>query len=326
MKKQTGIWINLQGKDRKTLLEKYKKECEKKNKDFDENHKCKTELKLHVTYEGWKKENHHELVNKKYIAGMMSPQRLKQLKNARIYQEYNEETIKLRALNGDGASWIKGIATKDTISQKDNFHIQQEIVRDIRVKQYRQEIISMLENKKYNEIMPYIEKLKYELGGEEKTIKKLITLQKYLKEGLPRYQDILKEQGKEMPKAPDNIEYRNMGTMESQIFTVLKVRLCSGRKAFLKKGANYLSKVCAEYFENTGEIKLVKINEEIQIDNSVEEWIREIEENVKKNKKMHRADRKEREEYNFAQAKIIEYTPELKNVLKLAEPTALMYR
>lgn len=321
-----GIWINLQGNDRQVLLEKYKKECEKKAKDFDENHTCKTELKLHVTYEGWTKDKRHELVNKKYITGMMSPKRLKQLKNARIYQEYNEETIKLRALNGDGAKWIKNIATEDTISQKDNFHIQQEIVRDIKEKQYRQEIINMLANKQYKAILPHIEKLKYELGGEEKTIKKLETLKNYLKEGLPRYQDILKEQGKEIPKAPDGIEYRNMGTMESQIFTVLKVRLCSGRKAFLKKGANYLSKVCAEYFENTGEIKLEKINEEIQIDNSIEEWIKEIEENVKKNKRMHRADRKETEEYNFAQSKIIEYTPELKELLKLAEPTALMYR
>ena len=117
-----------------------------------------------------------------------------------------------------------------------------------------------------------------------------------------------------------------MGTAESQIFTVLEVRLCSGRKAFLKNGASYLAKVCAEYFENNGEIELQKIENSIAIDNSVEEWIREIEENVRKNKKVHRADRKLTEENNFAQAKILEYTPELKEVLKLAEPTALMYR
>lgn len=222
------MWFNLQGKDRKEQIEQYKKQCEKDGKEFNSRHKCKTEVKLHVMYEGWNKNsNSHELVNKKFIAGMMTPQRLKKLKNARIHQEYDEESIKLRALNGDGASWINNIATKDTICQKDNFHIQQEIVRDIQDKKYRQELIQLLEDKKYSEVSDYIEKLKYELGGEEKVVKKLNTLQSYLSTGLARYQDILKEQGKELPEPPKDIEYHNMGTMESQIFTVLKVKLCS---------------------------------------------------------------------------------------------------
>ena len=32
------------------------------------------------------------------------------------------------------------------------------------------------------------------------------------------------------------------------------------------------------------------------------------------------------EENNYAQAKIIEYSPELKDILRLAEPTQLIYR
>lgn len=322
-----GIWFNLQGKDREEAKEKYKKECEKKNREYDPNHKHKTELKLHITYEGWKKDsNRHELVNKTIIAGIMTSDRLKKLRNARVYQKYNLETIKLRANNGDGAKWINNIATKDTICQKDSFHIQQEIIRDIKSKEHREVLIKIIEEKRYNEVQPYIEHLKYELGGEEKTINKLKALQSYLKTGLPRYQDILKEQNREMPKAPKDIEYRDMGTMESQIFSVLKVRLCSGRKAFLKLGANYLSKVCAEYSEKNGEIELEKIESEIPVNNFVEEWIKEIEENVKKNKKMNRADRKLTEEYNYTQGKIIEKTPQLKELLKLLEPTALIYR
>lgn len=322
-----GIWFNLQGIDRKKAVEKYKKECEKKNKEFNPKHKHKTELKLHITYEGWKKDSdRHELVNKRYIAGMMTPKRLKELRNARIYQTYNEEKIEVRASNGDGATWINNIMTKDTITQKDSFHIQQEIIRDIKEKEYQQELIKIIEEKRYDEVQSYIENLKYELGGEEKIVKKLKTLQSYLKTGLPRYQDILKEQNREMPEPPKDIEYRDMGTMESQIFSVLKVRLCSGRKAFLKEGANYLSKVCAEYSETKGNIELEKIESEIKIDNSIEEWIKEIEENVKKNKKVHRVDKKEIEEYKYAQSTLIEITPELKELLKLAEPTALIYR
>ena len=111
-----GIWFNLQGIDRKNAMEKYKKECERKNKPYNPHQKHKNELKLHITYEGWKKgSQRHELVNKTYIAGMMSVDKLKKLRNARVYQTYNEDTIELRASNGDGASWINSIATKDTI-------------------------------------------------------------------------------------------------------------------------------------------------------------------------------------------------------------------
>lgn len=322
-----GIWFNLQGEDRKKAVEKYRKECEKKNKEFNPKHKHKTELKLHVMYEGWYKNNNkYSLVNKSYIAGMMTPKTLEKLRDARAYQKYNEETIELRASNGDGARWINSIATKETICQKDSFHIQQEIIRDIKEEKYREELKTIIKEKRYNEVQPYIENLKYELGGEEKTVKKLKVLQSYLKTGLPRYQDILEEQGRKMPEAPKDIEYKDMGTMESQIFSVLKVRLCSGRKAFAKKGASYLSKICAEYSETSGKIKLENIDTEVPIDDSVEKWIKEIEEKVRKNKKMHRADRKEIEEYNYAQSTVVEKTPELKQLLRLLEPTELIYR
>ena len=190
-----GIWFNLQGKDRKESVEKYKKECEKKNQEFNPYHKHKTELKLLVMYEGWKKDDkRHPLVNKSYIAGMMTVDKLKKLRNARVYQKYNVDTIELRASNGDGARWINSIATEDTIRQKDLFHIQQEILRDVKGKEYQEELQKMVAEKRYNEIPTYIEGLKHELGGEEKVVKKLDTLKSYLKEGLPRYKDILKEQ------------------------------------------------------------------------------------------------------------------------------------
>lgn len=318
-----GLWINLQGKDRQEQIEKYKEKCEKQNKDYEPLKSVKSELKLHITHEGWEKEDkRHSLINKTYIAGFMTPKTLEKIRNAKIYQKYNEKNIKLRVLNGDGANWIKNICTKDMIYQKDSFHIHQEIIRDVKGKEYQEELTKLLEEKRYNDIPQYIEYLKYEFGGEEKTVKKLTTLQKYLKDGLPRYQELAKE----IPQAPDGVEYRDMGIMESQIFSVLKVKLASGRKSFSKNGATYLSKVCALYTETNGDIKINNIQEEIKINNEVDEWIKQIEENVKKSKRNHRADRKMTEEYKYAQAKIIEYSPELKEILQLAEPTALIYR
>ena len=273
-----GLWINLQGKDRKKRLEENKKKAEKENKEFNPKMKIKTELKLHVMYEGWKKyDKRHGLVNKQYIAGIMKPKEISKLRNARVYQQYDESKIKLRVTNGDGAQWTKGTTVKGGFYQKDQFHIMQEIVRDV-PKEYRNIIEELVKTKQYKKIQPAIEGLKYKLGGEAKAVKKLNNLQSYLSKDLARYQDV-----KEVPKAPKGIEYRNMGTQESQIFSKLKKRFCSGRKAFSKHGANSLAKVCVL----NEKFSLEDIETPIPIDTSVRDWIKEIEENVKKNKKYH---------------------------------------
>lgn len=270
-----GLWINLQGKDRKERLEKKKKKCEKENKEFNPKQKIKTELKLHVMYEGWKKDDkRHPLINKQYIAGMMKPKEIKKLRDARVYQQYDVEKIKLRVVNGDGAKWTKGITAKGGIYQKDQFHIMQEIVRDV-PKEYRNIIEELIKSKQYDKIEKAIEGLKTELGGEYKAVKKLKTLQSYLSSGLERYQDLV-----EVPEAPEGIEYRNMGTQESQIFSKLKKRFCSGRKAFSEHGANALAKICVL----SEKFSLEELETPIPIDTSVEDWIKEIEENVRKNR------------------------------------------
>ncbi len=270
-----GLWINLQGKDRKERLEENKKKCEKENKEFNPKMKVKTELKLHVMYEGWKKDDkRHPLINKQYIAGIMKPKELKKLRDARVYQQYDESKIKIRVVNGDGAKWTKGITVEGGIYQKDQFHIMQEIVRDV-PKEYRNIIEELVKTKEFDKIQTAIEGLKYELGGEYKAIKKLRKLESYLSSGLERYQDLV-----ELPEAPEGIEYRNMGTQESQIFSKLKKRFCSGRKAFSEHGANALAKVCV-----LGEkFRLEELETPIPIDTTVEDWIKEIEENVKKNR------------------------------------------
>ena len=303
-----GLWINLQGKDRKERIEKNKKKAEKENKEFNPKMKIKTELKLHVMYEGWKKEDpRHSLVNKQYIAGIMTPKEIAKLRDARVYTQYNESKIKLRVTNGDGAKWTKGITTKDGIYQKDQFHIMQEIVRDV-PKEYRNIFVELINKKEFKKIQSAIDGLKYELEGEYTAIKKLNKLQSYLSGDLERYQDIV-----EVPEAPKGIEYRNMGTQESQIFSKLKKRFCSGRKAFSINGANALSKICVLHEK----FKIDDLETPIPIDTSVEEWIKDIEENVKKNKQ-HRANRKETEE-NKPIKNVIANSKFMKEIMKLKE-------
>ena len=302
-----GIWINLQGKDRQKRLDKQKEKCEKENKEFNPKMKIKTELKLHVMYEGWKKEDsRHALVNKQYMAGIMKPKEIKKLRDARVYQQYNEKSIKMRVTNGDGAKWTKGITVEGGFYQKDQFHIMQEIVRDV-PKEYRNIIKELVNTKQYDKIQAAIEGLKYEIGGEYKAVKKLNKLQSYLSNGLERYQDVV-----EVPEAPEGIEYRNMGTQESQIFSKLEKRFCSGRKAFSEHGANALAKVCVL----SEKFSLEELETVIPIDTSVEDWIKEIEENVKANKKINRADKILTEENNISNKVLIE-SKFMKEIMKL---------
>lgn len=159
-----GLWINLQGKDRIEQIEKYKASCEKEGKEYKEPISVKSELKLHVSYEGWKKDDkRHTLVNKMYIAGFMSSAELKKRRDAQIYQKYDVSKIKLRILNGDGASWISKLATKETIQQRDNFHIHQEIIRDLEEEDYRRQLERLIAEKRYDEVPVYLEYLKYEV-------------------------------------------------------------------------------------------------------------------------------------------------------------------
>jgi hypothetical protein len=303
-----GLWINLQGKDRKERLEKNKKKAEKENKEINKKMKIKTELKLHVMYEGWKKEDpRHSLVNKQYIAGIMKPKEIAKLRDARVFSQYDVNKIKLRATNGDGAKWTKGITVKGGIYQKDQFHIMQEIVRDVR-KEYRNIFTELINKKQFDKIQSAIDGLKYELGGEYKEVKKLNKLQSYLSSDLERYQDLV-----EVPEAPEGIEYRNMGTQESQIFSMLEKRFCSGRKAFAIKSGNALAKVCVL----NEKFKIDELETPIPIDTSVEEWIKEIEKNVKSNKQ-HRANRKETEE-NTPIKNVIVNSKFMKEIIKLKE-------
>ncbi|WP_123055021.1 UPF0236 family protein [Clostridium sp. JN-1] len=89
-----GIWLNTQGKDRPKRSKSKKKE-----------------LKLGITYEGWKKRNGSKdayvVENKIACVSFSTYKKFKELSDAAIAEIYNTDEIETRILNGDGASWIK---------------------------------------------------------------------------------------------------------------------------------------------------------------------------------------------------------------------------
>lgn len=270
-----GKWINLQGKDRQKRIEQYKKKAEKERKDFKKPKSVKSEIKMHMMHEGWKlNDNRHPLVNKTYIVGFIPINKLKRIRKAKIKQRYNENKIQLKVNNGDGAKWIKKLMDKGEIYQKDMLHIQKYITKNV-PKEYRQGIQELITNKMYEYIYSYLEWVKSDSGGEEIIVKKLQQTQQYLADGLPRYTDQIQK----LPALNEGLEYRTMGNAESNIFTVF-TKLFTGRKSFSIKGATYLAKVAALKIETKSTVITEHINAPIKIDNSVEEYINEIEKTV----------------------------------------------
>ncbi|WP_162920233.1 UPF0236 family transposase-like protein [Clostridium fermenticellae] len=119
---QDGIWLNIQGKDKPGKGKSKKKE-----------------LKLRITYEGWKKRNGSKdayvVENKIACASFSTGKKFKKLSDATIAEVYNTDEIKVRILNGDGTSWIKqGIEDEGVYFQLDPFHKSQAVLRNIQDK------------------------------------------------------------------------------------------------------------------------------------------------------------------------------------------------
>lgn len=231
---QDGIWLNMQRKDKPKRGKSKKKE-----------------LKLGITYEGWKKRNGSKdayvVVNKIACARFSTGKKFKELSDATIAEVYNTDEIKVRILNGDGASWIKqSIEDEGVYFQLDPFHKSQAVLRNIQDKKEAHKLMKMLHNGKVEESFEYLTKLMVKYTDDENKFKKLEKLYTYLfdnKIGLRPYH--LREEIK-MPKAPEGLEYRNLGTMEHNICDVLAQRMKGRKMSWSIKGANNLAKILAE--------------------------------------------------------------------------------
>jgi hypothetical protein len=225
-----GLWLSIQGKNK-----------EKRSK-------VKKELKVGVIYEGWTKRypssKEYKTVGKTAFAGYMKPEEFKKLREAKVADKYNVDEIVYRVLNGDGAAWIRnGHDVEADIFQLDPYHLAKSIIRNVYDKQARRHILRWLKGGEFEKALNKIEDLKYECGGIESEVKKLTTLENYIKsniDGIVVYKD---RKNITLPKAPEGIEYRNLGTMERNI-NIFAKRM-KGAKSWSEKGANNLAKIIA---------------------------------------------------------------------------------
>ncbi len=225
-----GLWLAMQGKSRKGTS------------------KGRKEMKAGVIYEGWEKRypssKEYKTIEKTAFAGYMKPEDFKALRDAAVAEKYNVDEIQYRILNGDGAPWIRnGHDTETDIFQLDPYHLARSIIRNVCNRQDGRNIHKWLKAGEFEKAFDKINVLKYECGGEEKEVKKLDTLEEYIRsniDGIVNYKDRIKANTDKLPKG---IEYRNLGTMERNV-DIFAERM-KGAKSWSERGATNLSKILA---------------------------------------------------------------------------------
>lgn len=238
---QDGVWIKLQGKDRKK--------------------KKSTEIKAGIAYDGWQKRNpksdEYVTTNKVVWAGILPPKEFQKLSEVAIAKQFNIDEIEICIINGDGAKWIQNnIESDNTYFQLDQFHIAQAIIRNVRDKRKANKIRRYISKCEITKAMDLIIELLIENNTNEKEFKKLSDLFNYLalnRDSLVPYNlraDI------QMPPPPVGKEYRTMGVMEHNIDINFVRRLKGQGKCWSIDGANKMSKLLA-IKSNKGIIELV---------------------------------------------------------------------
>lgn len=235
---QDGIWLNIQGKDKP-----------KKGKSK------KKELKLGISYEGWKKrnpnKNEYVVQNKLVCASFEGTKTFKELAKATVSEVYNIDEIDTRIINGDGAAWIKASIDEEGVYyQLDPFHKSQAVLRTVNDKNSAKKLIDLLNGGRVSESFRMLEQLMIKNNSDEKKLNKLSDLYNYLvnnKEGLIPY-DLRKDI--KLPEPPAGLEYKHLGTMEHNICDVLAQRMKGRKMSWSISGAESMAKIESEKFSN----------------------------------------------------------------------------
>lgn len=253
-----GVYIKLQGRDRR-----------KQKQD-------KAEMKVAIAYDGWKKEgkDRYRLDGKVVTAGFEKATEFHSIREAMIAREYDLDEAAVRLLNADGASWIKKVKDRSTVFQLDPFHKNKAIRENIPDKAAQEAVQELLEEKRIEEMFEYLEIYRSSLSdeGEIEKVTGLIRYYENNRDGLIPYE----ERGLELPKNPEGLEYRSMGTMENHVWSVIAKRMKHNHTSWSIRGGNNLSKILAKKCSG----KLDEVTERLRKPLFEEEKIEEFKEAI----------------------------------------------
>jgi hypothetical protein len=221
---QDGIYLTLQGKDRKKLGKG-------------------SEMKIAMAYTGAVKtgKNRYNLIGKVACANFEGINSFYDRKEGMIAETYNVDEIEQRILNADGANWAKRSIVDDTIYQLDTYHRNKAILQCVPDPEARKIIFKLLYTKQIDPLLTVIEAYANSTCDEkeQENYLKLLTYYQNNKNGLLSY----KRQGIALPPPPEGIEYRGCGAMESNVYSIIGHRMKNRRANWSIRGGNNLARL-----------------------------------------------------------------------------------
>lgn len=206
----------------------------------------KGEIKIGIAYDGWKEtgKDRYALDGKVVVAGFSKSKEFQEYREATIAKTYNLDETDIRIMNADGAEWIKNICDADTVFQLDPFHRNKAIKENIPYPQAREEIHELLKQHDIEGVFAFLEIYRDSLYEDEEIEKanSLITYFTNNRDGLIPYT----EKELELPKNKQGLVYRNMGTMENHVWSIIAKRMKHNHTCWSIKGGNNLAKILAK--------------------------------------------------------------------------------
>lgn len=251
-------------------------ECHTKHdrdtKDRKKEKQDKAEIKIGIAYDGWRKTGpeRYALENKVVVAGFSKAKEFQEYREAVIAQEFNLDEVSQRILNAEGASWIKKVKDKSTCFQLDPFHRNKAVKEKIHERTAREAVLELLREEEIEEVFRYLEIYRNSLSDDDEIqdVEELIRYYENNREGLLPYQS----QGLDLPEPPEGLEYRNMGTMENHVWSVIAKRMKHGHRSWSRRGGNHLAKILAKKCSG----KLYEVTERLRSPVFEEEKVEEL--------------------------------------------------
>ena len=215
-----GIWLKLQGKDRKA-------------------YGPSREMKAAIAYSGVKQNGkRRRLADKVACASFDNVKDFIGRKEGVIASVYCTDEIELRVLNGDGANWITA-NNEAAVYQLDPFHRNRAIREYVNDPELQDLMIDLLYAKDIDKLLAVIEasvNSTIEPDEQEKR-QRLLDYFSNNKEGLIPYY----RRGEKMPPVNEGLAPARCGSMESNIFTLIGNRMKGRRACWSIRGADNLA-------------------------------------------------------------------------------------
>ena len=255
-----GIFLKLQGKSR-TRYGRSK------------------EMKVGIAYDGvlWKtgktEKKRRILNNKIAYAGFKNAREFRRNKEGLIASRFDTKGVKLRVLNGDGANWIQKEKKKNTIKVLDEFHRNKKIRECVKDPKKAELIRNALYEMDTDEFLEYLLIAIDTVidDNEKRGLEELYDYFEKNRDSLSGYYD----RGIEIPETrePGVIHHARLGSMESNIFTLIGNRMKGRRMNWSIKGANNLASILCAYHTTGMENLFADMPRDPE---EIEEWIDDI--------------------------------------------------